>query len=159
MGRSYILMYRVKQARLKNHKLFKANHNSLKCAFLHTFMVKPGGGLDLFWAVYINVSQTSNVFLLNETGSRGLNNAGSCRPNCTKNTRRINIRNIFFIRYQHSYELSEIVLISILFFPELYIYLWVPLISLNKSYSIHILVFINLLIYGNQHIWKWPFHL
>ena len=53
MDKLNILMCRVTQENMKNYQLFNANHNCLKCTFLHTLMVKTGGGLDFFWTVYI----------------------------------------------------------------------------------------------------------
>ena len=41
-------MHRVTQEKLKNDYVFNATHNYLKCALLHTFMEKSGGGLTFF---------------------------------------------------------------------------------------------------------------
>ena len=64
-------MYRVKQEILKNHKFLNANSNSLKCAFLHTCMVKTGGGLDFFWTVYL-ISKSAGVKLQSNVWSPGI---------------------------------------------------------------------------------------
>ena len=58
-------MYRVKQETLKKHRFFNANRNSLKCAFLHTLMVKTGRGLDFFWAVYLPFEKIPDTSIMN----------------------------------------------------------------------------------------------
>ena len=45
---------------MKNYEFFNANQNWLKCAFLHTLMVKTEGGLT-FFGQYIYISRQKKV--------------------------------------------------------------------------------------------------
>ena len=44
MGRLHMLIYRSTQEKNEKQFIFNANRNCLKCAFLHTLIVKTGGG-------------------------------------------------------------------------------------------------------------------